>query len=70
MADVNVTHADCLRTTTDIGRQVVHNICNGTVSEVPWGSADWALGLAFIALAIVVLAMFSAMAISIIRSGM
>lgn len=39
--NLNLNHADCLRTVNNIGGQVVKNICNGTETTVPWGSADW-----------------------------
>ena len=32
----------CIKQTYDIGANVYTNICTGQVSEVPWGSLDWA----------------------------
>jgi len=44
----------CIKQTYDIGANVYTNICNGQVSEVPWGSMDWVgivgMGLATVAL--------------------
>ena len=31
----------CLQKTNDIGQTIVHNICTGAITTVPWGSADW-----------------------------
>lgn len=50
--DVNLNHADCLRSVSDFGKTTVHNICNGSISEVPWGSADWALTIGIIGLGV------------------
>jgi len=37
---MNVTYADCLITTKDIGRHVVHNICTSATIDIPLGMAD------------------------------
>lgn len=42
---MNVTHTDCLTTTNDIGRHVVHNICTGATIDIPWGTADWLIAI-------------------------
>lgn len=39
--DINQNIAQCIKTTTDFGANVVHNVCNGTTQIVPWGSFDW-----------------------------
>lgn len=44
--NLNQTMTLCLRTIRDIGSTTVQNICNGTTTTVPWGSADWAGALA------------------------
>lgn len=41
--DVKFTHADCLRSQTNFGETIVHNICTGEQHMIPWGGADWAL---------------------------
>lgn len=43
--DMNLNHADCLRSVSDFGSTTVHNICSGATHTVPWGSADWAFAL-------------------------
>lgn len=63
--NVNLNAADCLRSVSDIGMNHVHNICTGTITDVPWGQADWLLaviltiflggaGLLFIAMGFVI----------------
>lgn len=44
-ANVNLNAADCLRSVSDIWSTHVHNICTGTIADVPWGSADWVLAI-------------------------
>lgn len=39
--DINQNIAECIKTTSDFGSNVVHNVCNGTTQVVPWGSFDW-----------------------------
>ncbi len=39
--DTNINLAMCLKSQMNIGEEIVHNICNGTISVVPWGTADW-----------------------------
>lgn len=36
--DVNST--ECVRTVSDFYGQTIHNICNGTEVNIPWGSVD------------------------------
>lgn len=42
-----VDYSACIRDQYQIGHTVLHNICNGEVSNVPWGALDW---LAFVGL--------------------
>lgn len=35
----------CIRSQSNIGETITHNICTGATAVVPWGSADW-LGFA------------------------
>ncbi len=39
--NLNFNNAECMRDTYDIGKTIVHNVCNCTVTEVPWGMLDW-----------------------------
>ena len=48
MNEVSLQHADCLRSQSNIGETIIHNICDMSVSVVPWGTLDW---LAFSTLA-------------------
>lgn len=41
----NINAAQCLKTMTGFGQDIVYNICNGTQQVVPWGALDWALGI-------------------------
>jgi hypothetical protein len=67
--DINLNHADCLRSVTDFGKTTVHNICNGSVNEVPWGSADWALALGLTAFGAIFIFAFILAGIVIIREA-
>jgi len=67
MNDINLTHADCLKSMSDFGMTRVHNICTGAITEVPWGTADWTLVIAFCAVAAGVALTFIGMGITIIR---
>lgn len=54
--NLNLNIAECLIPTRDIGGTIVHNICSGSSSAVPWGSAEWlgfyvTIGLGGVALA-------------------
>lgn len=69
MAEVTLNQniAHCIRSTNDLGRTTVRNICSGTESIVPWGSLDW---IVFVGVSAVVLGcflMFASMAISMWR---
>ena len=65
-ANVNFNHADCLRTVADFGKNTVHNICNGNLTEVPWGSADWALAVFLLALGASFTVLLGAMVLSVL----
>lgn len=65
--DLNLNHANCLQSATDFGKTTVHNICNGAISEVPWGSADWAVALGLVGFGIFIVILFGSMAISMWR---
>lgn len=34
-------YSACVREQAQIGHTVIHNICDGRVSSVPWGNLDW-----------------------------
>ena len=36
-----VDYSACIREQSEIGHTVIHNICNGDVSTVPWGAVSW-----------------------------
>lgn len=63
---VNQNATECVRTVSNIGGSIVHNICSGAQTAVPWGTLDWVLfyGLGGFCAAMVL--MFLAMAISIV----
>lgn len=43
--ELSANYAKCLKEATYFGKTVVYNICNGKVSEVPWGTVDWAAAI-------------------------
>lgn len=51
-ATANLNRTDCIRSASKFGETVYHNICNGTVTTVEWGGADWALAFVLLALGI------------------
>jgi hypothetical protein len=67
MSDTNLNIAECLRTSSDFGVNHIHNVCNGAVTAVPWGSADWALVCFLLAFGIVVVGMLAAISIMMIK---
>lgn len=38
---IDFNAAECIKTMSDWGVNHVHNICAGTVQDLPWGTADW-----------------------------
>lgn len=44
---INLNAAHCIEKANSFGYITLTNICNGKITQVPWGSADWivALGL-------------------------
>ena len=44
--------ADCLKTVNNIGNTMYQNVCNGSQTTVPWGSADWALTCVLVAVSL------------------
>lgn len=57
--NLNQNVADCLKSISDIGKTVYQNVCNGTQSIVPWGTADWFMAICAAILAILLITMFS-----------
>jgi len=41
---------DCIQKVSNIGNDIVHNICNGESYIIPWGSADWIFNIAILSL--------------------
>lgn len=37
----NINAAECLREAHHLGHTAVHNVCSGSVTDVPWGLGDW-----------------------------
>ena len=48
MEQLGINYSDCIKTSMDIGKSTIYNICDGVQHVVPWGSADY---LAFFAVA-------------------
>ena len=42
---INANMAQCIKSVTHIGHNAHHNICNGTVTNLPWGAGEWVLAL-------------------------
>lgn len=38
---IDLNNANCLREVQNLGEFVVTNVCNGTVTRVPWGFVNW-----------------------------
>lgn len=57
---VNQNAAQCIKEVSYFGSTVYHNICNGTMTNVPWGGADWfgAIVLCSLGAALVIGAIF------------
>ena len=65
--DLNLNSTACIKNQSNIGSDVVHNICTGKITIVPWGSADW-LGAIFLSLLLAgCVAMFVALGVSLYR---
>jgi len=41
--NLNQNAANCIHSATSFGETVYTNICNGNVSHITWGGADWVL---------------------------
>lgn len=52
---VQYGRVDCMQVEHHYGSDIYHNICANTVSEVPWGGADWAWAIATHVLVVLVL---------------
>lgn len=40
---INANLAQCIQKMTHVGFTRVHNVCSGSVTDVPWGLGDWVL---------------------------
>ncbi len=49
MTDINFnqTYAQCIKEVSDWGSTRIHNICDGSVQNIPWGAMDY-VGMAFL----------------------
>lgn len=54
----NVNAAQCLYNEMTFGETIVHNICNDTISTVPWGGVDWAVAILFAAFLLTMIGFF------------
>lgn len=56
---INFNHnaAECIKSTSKIGETIYMNICNGSISSVPWGGADWIIFIFLCGMALCVLAL-------------
>lgn len=58
MTDINLNQAECLKPINNFGNTVYQNVCNGTYTQVPWGSGDWLTALLIVGIVLVVIIMF------------
>ena len=70
MNEVNLQHADCLRSQSNIGETIIHNICDMSVSVVPWGTLNWFAFSIFTAIAVILASIVVASVVSIVRYEM
>jgi hypothetical protein len=40
--DINISRSNCIKPVEHLGSTSYHNICNGTLTEVPWGINHYA----------------------------
>lgn len=66
-ATANLNRTDCIRSASKFGETVYHNICNGTVTTVEWGGADWAVAIILTSMAIAFVLLILGIATLIIR---
>jgi len=68
---INANIAACIEKANHFGLTRVYNICNGNVTDVPWGAWDWTLVIAGSALlgtaGIVVIMVFGVMGWTMFR---
>ena len=41
MTDANLNVAVCLKEASYVGYDRIHNLCSGTITDVPWGTLQW-----------------------------
>lgn len=58
----------CIRSQSNIGETVFHNLCEGTTSVVPWGGVDWFAAIAVAGLLLTMTGAFVALAWLIIST--
>lgn len=66
---LNANVANCLQTANHFGFTRVHNVCSGTITDVPWGTADIALGIVGGAFILSMVLIFAAMFFVIVRES-
>ncbi len=61
---INLDHdySECIKAISNIGSTTYQNICDGTVSVIPWGSADWITSILWMVGVLLVLAIFASLA--------
>jgi len=50
MTEINLNQAECLKPINNFGNTVYQNVCDGTFTQVPWGSGDWLVILLLVCL--------------------
>jgi hypothetical protein len=61
------TLEQCLKATTNFGGTIYTNICTGTQSVIPWGTADWALGVFLLVIGVGVVTLLVGLGVVMIR---
>ena len=61
MEQLGINYSDCIKTSMDIGKSTIYNICEGVQHVVPWGSADYLVLSAIVSLLLAVTGLVVAM---------
>lgn len=59
----------CLYTASDWGNDRVYNLCDGTMTNIPWGAPDWASWMSLAVVGGLLIAIMSAAAFAAIRAA-
>lgn len=65
--NLNQNAVDCIKSASHFGETIYTNICNGGVSHVVWGGADWAGCLFLMALGTVLVLILLSIPIMMLR---